>query len=226
MAIDLMGLFGSASIGVYSLATEKMAIVPPQMSKAKAKQLEECLKVKVIRTTIGKSVLVGALTSGNSSGVVLPHYVTEEEIDTIKSAAPDINIAIMETKRTAYGNMVLANDKGAIVDPRLKEADLANISDALGVDVVLGEIADLPYVGSLATATNKGVLVHPLLKEEEQQRLKEVLRVPVDVGTVNCGLPYVGMGLIANSRGAAAGFVTTGPELFIIGQALDVVKEK
>jgi len=226
VAIDLMGLFGSASLGVYSLTTEEMAIVPPQMSKAKAKRLEDCLQVKVIRTMIGESVLVGALTTANSSGVVLPHYVTEDEVETIRSAVPDINIAIMKTKRTAYGNMILANDRGAIVDPRLREEDLAKISDALNVEVVLGEIAGLPYVGSLATATNKGVLVHPLVKEEEQRRLKEVLKVPADVGTVNCGVPYVGMGLIANSRGAVAGFVTTGPELFIIGQALDVVKEK
>ena len=226
MAIDLMGLFGSASLGVYSLTTEEMAIVSPQMSKAKEKRLEECLQVKVIRTMIGESVLVGALTTANSSGVVLPHYVTEDEVDTIKTEFPDINIAVMKTKRTAYGNMILANDRGAIVDPRLREDDLAGISDALNVEVVPGEIAGLPYVGSLGTATNKGVLVHQLLKEEEQQRLKEVLKVPVDVGTVNCGVPYVGMGLIANSRGAVAGFVTTGPELFIIGQALDVVKEK
>jgi len=226
VAIDLMGLFGSASIGVYSLATEKIAIVPPQMPKAKTKRLQECLKVKVVETMIGESVLIGALACANSCGIVLPHYVADEEIDSIRSEAPDINVAIMKTNRTAYGNMVLANDNGAIADPRLKKEDLAGISDALGVEVVLGEIAGLPYVGSLATATNKGVLVHPLLKEEEQQRLKEVLKVPLDVGTVNCGIPYVGLGLIANSHGAAAGFVTTGPELFIIGQALDVVKEE
>jgi len=223
VAIDQIGLFGSASIGVYSLTTEEMAIAPPQISRSKAKRLEECLKVTVVRTTIGESVLIGALTSANSRGVVLPHYVTDEEVDVIKSAVPDINVAVMETRRTAYGNMVLANDKGAIVDPRLKEHDLLSISDALDVEVVPGEIAGLPYVGSLATATNKGLLVHPLLKEEERQRLIEVLKVPVDVGTVNCGVPYVGIGLLANSHGAVAGFVTTGPELFIIGQALDVV---
>ena len=226
MAIDLVGFFGSASIGVYSLATEKMAIVPPQISKAKMARLEECLGVDVVKTTIGESVLVGALASANSNGIVLPSYATEEEINAIKSAVPDINVMIMETKRTAYGNMILANDKGAIADPRLREEDLANVSNTLGVDVVLGEIAGLPYLGSLATATNKGVLVHPLLKEEEQRRLKETLKVPVELGTVNCGTPYVGMGLIANSRGAVAGFVTTGPELFIIGQSLDVVKDK
>jgi translation initiation factor 6 len=105
----------------------------------------------------------------------------------------------------------------------LLEKDLRNVSDAFGVEVVLGEIAGLPYVGSLATATNKGVLAHPLLKDEERKRLEDVLKVPVDVGTVNCGVPYVGTGLIANSRGAVAGFVTTGPELFIIGQTLDLV---
>jgi translation initiation factor 6 len=55
--------------------------------------------------------------------------------------------------------------------------------------------------------------------------LKEVLKVPVDLGTINCGIPYVGTGLIANSHGAVAGFITTGPELFIIEEALDLVNE-
>jgi len=223
LAISLLGLFGSASIGVYTLATETMALVPPQISENKARKLEESLHVKVIKTTIGECSLIGALTSANSNGIALPHYVTGEEIGVIKSVLPEINIAIMETKRTAYGNMVLANDKGAISDPRLKETDLANVSDALGVEVVPGEIAGLPYVGSLATATNKGVIAHPLLKEEEQRQLKDVLKVPVELGTINCGIPYVGTGLIANSRGAVVGFITTGPELFIIEQALDLV---
>jgi translation initiation factor 6 (eIF-6) len=50
--------------------------------------------------------------------------------------------------------------------------------------------------------------------------------VPVDVGTVNCGIPYVGTGLIGNRYAAVAGSMTTGPEMFIIENALDVVKEK
>jgi translation initiation factor 6 len=47
----------------------------------------------------------------------------------------------------------------------------------------------------------------------------------VDVGTINCGVPYVGTGLLANSHAAVAGSMTTGPEMFIIGNALDVVQE-
>jgi len=224
LAIFLCSLFGSASIGVYSLVTDNMAIVPSQVSETKAKKLEEWLRVKVIRTTIGASVLVGALARANSNGIVLPHFMREEEIQAIESNS-NINIAVMETKKTAYGNLILANDHGAIVDPRLKERDTKKIEDVLGVEAVPGEISGLPYVGSLAAATNKGVLTHPLLREEEQKLLKDMLKVHVDVGTVNCGIPYVATGLVGNRHGAVAGYITTGPELFIIGQALDMVKE-
>lgn len=224
MAIFRFGLFGSASIGVYSLAINKMAIVPPQLPEKRVKELEEWLRVRVVRTTIGESVLIGALSYANSNGIILPHFVQDKEIRAIKESS-DINMTIMETKRTAYGNSILANDYGAVVDPRLKTKDLKKIADTLGVEAVGGEIAGLPYVGSLAIATNRGVLAHPLLKDEEQKVLADVLKVHVDVGTVNCGIPYVSTGLIGNEWGAVAGFVTTGPELFIIGQALDVVKE-
>ena len=131
----------------------------------------------------------------------------------------------METKKTAYGNLVLANDKGAVVDPRFKESEARQIADTLGVEAVSSEIAGLPYVGSLAAATNKGVLAHPMLTAEEKEILEDVFKVPVDVGTINCGIPYVGTGLISNTHAAVAGSMTTGPEMFIIGNALDVVQE-
>jgi len=154
----------------------------------------------------------------------LPHYVREKEIEAMKAASNDSNLTIIKTKRTAYGNMVLANDRGAICDPRLKAKTIRTISDALGVEVVPGEVAGLPYVGSLALATNRGVLAHPLLKSEEQQLLEEVLKAPVSLGSINCGIPYVATGLIGTNKDVIAGYLTTGPEMFIIGQALDVVK--
>ncbi len=224
MAVFLFSLFGSASIGVYSLATDKMVIVPPQVPVSKAERLEKWLEAKVVCTTIGGSVLIGALACANSNGIVLPHYVREEEVEATKSAS-DFNMAIMETKKTAYGNLILANDHGALVDPRLKRGDLRKIEDALGVEAVRGEIAGLPYVGSLAIATNKGVLAHPMLREDEEKVLMDVLGVHVDVGTINCGIPYVATGLIGNRHSVLAGTISTGPELFIIGQALDVVEE-
>jgi translation initiation factor 6 len=224
LAIYLSDIVGSASIGVYSLVTDKVVIVPKLVPIKKAERLGEWLKVKLIHTAIGGSVLSGALARANSNGILLPSFVREEELEAIKSAFEG-NITVMDTKKTAYGNLVLANDCGAIVDPLLKASEVQQISETLGVEAVPCEIAGLPYVGSLAVATNKGVLAHPLLKDEEKKLLDEVLKVPVDVGTINCGIPYVGTGLICNRYTAVAGSMTTGPEMFIIGNAFDVVKE-
>jgi translation initiation factor 6 len=225
LTVDVSSIVGNASIGVYSLANESIVVIPRMVPKEKAQELADWLKVKLIYTSIGGSVLGGALVCANSNGMLLPNYIREEELTQIKTAFEG-NITIMETKKTAYGNLVLANDKGAVVDPRFKQNEIKKISDALGVEVVPTEIAGLPYVGSLATATNKGLLAHPLLKDEERKILENVFKVPVDLGTVNCGIPYVGTGLLANSHAAVAGSMTTGPEMFIIGSALDVVQEE
>ena len=225
MPVYLSSIVGSASIGVYSVATENLVIIPRMVPKDKALEFSNWLKVKLIYTAISGSVLAGAFVAANSNGMLLPNSIREEEIAEIKSVF-DGTLAIMDTKKTAYGNLVLANDKGAVVDPRFKESEIRKISQTLGVEAVPTDVAGLPYVGSLAIATNRGVLAHPLLKPEEKKTLEEVFKVPVDVGTVNCGVPYVGTGLIANSHAAVAGSMTTGPEMFIIGNVLDVVQEE
>ena len=224
MAVYLTSIVGSASLGVYSLATENFVIIPKMVPLDKAEKTAEWLKVKLIHTTIGGSLLAGALACANSNGIILSPFVRQEELDAITAVFKG-TVFMMESRKTAFGNLVLANDKGALVDPRMKESIMEQVSDALGVEVVPGTIAGLTYIGSLAVATNKGVLAHPLLKEEEKKVLESVFKVPVDVGTVNCGIPYVSTGLIANSHAAVAGSMTTGPEMFIIGNALDVVQD-
>lgn len=224
MAIYLSSLIGSASIGVYSLVTDRIFIAPGAVPITKAERLSKWLKTKLVYTSIGGSILAGALACANSNGILLPKLIREEELTVIRRCFEG-NITVMDTKKTAYGNLVLANDHGAIVDPRFKSPEIQEISETLGVEVARSEIAGLPYVGSLAVATNKGVLAHPLLKDPERKLLEDLLKVPVDVGTINCGIPYVGTGLICNRYAAIAGLLTTGPEIFIIGNALDVVKE-
>jgi translation initiation factor 6 len=225
LTVYLSSIVGSASIGVYSLATENIVLIPRIVPQQKAQEFADWLNVKLAYTSISGSVLAGSLVCANSTGMLISNGVREEELAAIKSVFEG-NITIMDSKKTAYGNLILASDKGAVVDPRFKETEINKISKALGVEAVPTEIAGLPYVGSLAAATNKGVLAHPLLKDEERKTLETVFKVPVDVGTINCGVPYVGTGLIANSHAAVAGSMTTGPEMFIIGNALDVVQEE
>jgi translation initiation factor 6 len=225
LTVYLSSIVGSASIGVYSLATEDIVLIPRMVPQQKAQEFADWLNVKLAYTSINGSVLAGSLVSANSTGMLVSNSIREEELAALKLVFKG-NITVMDSKKTAYGNLILVNDKGAVVDPRFKEAEIKKISKALGVEAVPSEIAGLPYVGSLAVATNRGVLAHPLLKDEERKTLEAVFKVPIDVGTVNCGVPYVGTGLIANSHAAVAGSMTTGPEMFIIGNALDVVQEE
>jgi translation initiation factor 6 len=221
LTVYLSSIVGSASIGVYSLATENIVLIPRMVPLDKAQEFADWLKVKLAYTSISGSVLAGSLVSANSNGMLVSNAIREEELEALKSVFEG-TITVMDSKKTAYGNLILTNDKGAVVDPRFKETEIKKISTALGVEAVPAEIAGLPYVGSLAVATNKGVLAHPLLKDEERKILENMFKVPVDVGTINCGVPYVGTGLLANSHAAVAGSMTTGPEMFIIENALDI----
>lgn len=225
MAIYLSSIIGSPCIGCYSLVTDETLIVPGSIPSKKTQRLTEWLNTKVICTSVGGTVLIGSLACANSHGILLPHIIRDRELKAINDCFNG-NITVMETRKTAYGNLVLSNDKGAVVDPSFKSSEIQQISETLCVEAVPSEIAGLPYVGKLATTTNKGTLAHPLLKDSERKLLEDVLKVPVDVGTVNCGIPYVGTGLLANRHAAVAGSMTTGPEMFMIENALDIVKEE
>jgi len=224
LEISRLDLFSSASIGVYSLVTDEVLIIPPQIPRSKIEKIEKQLKVKTVCTTIGDSVLLGVLACANSNGMILPYFTDQKEVQAIKTAT-ECNIAIMETEKTAFGNLVITNNHGAIIDPSINRKYAEIIEDTLGVETVSLSIAGLPCVGSLATATNKGTLVHPLIKEKEYEIMVDILKVQVNVGTINSGIPYIATGLIGNMNGAVAGSVTTGSELVMIGQALNMVNK-
>ncbi len=222
MAISLLDIRGSPNIGVYTLTTDLYTVLPIEVSEAKKETIKKFLNTEIIHTSIGDSTLLGVLSRANSNGILVPYYTHDEEIEQIKKAV-DVNVVKIDCNKTALGNLVLANDRGVVVDPELTEEKgvVKQIEDALGVEVVQGTIVGLPYVGSLAVATNKGVLTHPMLREDERKLLEDVLKVPVDVGTVNRGVPFVASGLMANSFGVLAGFITTGPEIVMLSQSLD-----
>ena len=222
MAISLLDIRGSPNIGVYTLTTDLYTVLPIEVSEAKKETIKKFLNTEIIYTSIGDSTLLGVLSRANSNGILVPYYTHDEEIEKIRKAV-DVNVVKMDCNKTALGNLVLANDRGVVVDPELTEEKgvVKQIEDALGVEVVQGTIVGLPYVGSLAVATNKGVLTHPMLREDERKLLEDVLKVPVEVGTVNRGVPFVAPGLMANSFGVLAGFITTGPEIVMLSQSLD-----
>lgn len=212
-----LAVAGSSLLGIFARCTDKVALVPLEIREDAAAALEEGLKVPSLSITVAGSSVLGTLICGNSNGFVLTSQAYKEDIKKLSEYG---NVTKLPGKINAAGNVILANDKAAMVHPGLSKRACDAISKALGVKVVTGTIGGLKTVGMAAAINNKGILVHPRASEAEISVLEEVFELPVDVGTVNFGSPLVGSGILANSHGYFAGDDTTGPELARIEDAL------
>lgn len=218
MAVILADVFGSPNLGVYCFCNEELAIVPPGMANRKLKQFSDTLGVEVCSTTVGGSTLVGALVTGNSKAVLVPHTIQDYELRRIEEF---LKVVVVESNWTALGNVVLANDFGLILHPDAPPA-IAKCASDLGLQPTYGKIGTLPFVGALAIATNKGAIISPNALKEEQYVVESALRVGVELSSTNGGVPFVKSGILANSKGAVVGPLTRGAELMQITKALGV----
>ncbi|OED30114.1 translation initiation factor IF-6 [Methanosphaera sp. WGK6] len=218
--IQRFDIDGNPNLGVSILAKDNVAIVSPGLQESYLKSIKETLNVPIIKTPICGSNLAGALMAGNSNGLLVSPYIFAHEVDIIREH--DINVEIMPDKLTAIGNIIVANDNGALVNPDLSNKAKKIIRSTLDVEVVECTIAGLDIIGSTIVATNKGALVHPDASEEELDLVEDVLGVPAEIGTVNRGVKLVGACIIANSNGVIVGNKTTGPELARIDQVFNL----
>jgi len=221
--IQRFDIDGNPNLGVSILAKDNVAIVSPGLQDSYIKSIEETLKVPIIKTPICGSNLAGALMAGNTNGLIVSQHIFSHELDIIRDHG--INVEVIPDKLTAIGNIIVANDNGAIAHPDISDAARRVIEKTIEVEVVKSTIAGNDIVGSTIAATNKGALVHPDATDEEIGLIEDVLDVPTKIGTVNRGVKLVGACIIANSHGVIVGNNTTGPELARIDQVFNLFGE-
>jgi translation initiation factor 6 len=219
--IRLSSIRRNPSVGVFAQANDSMAFVSSSVPDSFVKDLSEALDVEVFPTNVAEISLVGAMMKLNNNGIILPRNTTEEELTFFKSL--DTKTNIIDDKHTALGNLVLANDNGAVVSTLLSEKAKKEISDILDVEVEAKDFQGFRTVGSIGVATSKGALMHANLTEEDLSCIEKLLKVDVDIGTVNRGIGYVRTGIVANSNGAVLGKETTSPEISRIEDAFKLL---
>jgi translation initiation factor 6 len=210
----LFDYYGDFNIGLYGRASDKLFISSFDIN------FSDILKVPSAKITIGGTEFVGLLTAMNSNGILLPSIAREEEIKEIKKIGLDFSV--LKEKFTALGNLIVANDKGAIVSELISKKNLKAIEDVLKVEIARVSLVNSKIVGSVCFATNKGAILHREANDEDVELVKDVLKVEVEKGSVNFGSPFVSSGIIANSYGALIGSKTSGYELDVILRALNV----
>jgi len=215
-----LSLYASPYIGLYARANDSLTIigtnVTPHFEKACS-----ALGNPVIKTMISGSHLVGLYLCMNSNGVIVPHTIMKKELDSLKQAG--LTVYVSRETLNAFGNNIVANDKGALAHPEMSAQELKNISDVLGVPVEKYSLAGYPTMGSICCATNKGFICHNDAKEEDVAFISSVLGVKGSNGTVNMGSVFIGTGLVANSKGYLAGEKSSGFEMSRIDENLGFI---
>jgi len=216
--LQLLDFNENPNVGIYCRTNESVVFLQQSLPKKTKRLVGSVLGVKVLELCIADSTIIGSLLTCNSSGAIVTAYANKETFHAIEQQG--LRVFPIEDVINAAGNDILANDHGALVHPDLKNSTVKKIGDVLGVPVQKGTIASLGTVGMAAVVTNKGCLCHPKTSEEEKKKLEEVFGVDVMIGTVNHGFSMIGSGLVANSKGAIIGDMTTGIEMGRIEEAL------
>ncbi len=207
------------NIGLFSFASDKFCLVNRFIRNKELNLIKKVLKVPVYRTSVLGTGLIGIFTAGNSQGIVISDRIYSEEIEEMQR---NFDVLVLETRHTAFGNLILSNDNGCIVSKDL-EKFRKDIRDFLGVETRVGTIGGMDLVGSLAICNSNGCLVHKWAKEKEKKLIERILDVSVSPGSVNFGNSWVKSGLIVNSKGFLAGEQTSGPELGIASETFGFV---
>lgn len=202
-------------IGLFMLATDEFVLLPEQLGEDERESIAGVLGADPIPTRIAGTSLIGVFSAGNASGVVVPYIVRGEEVKRLRDYG--IEVLVISDVPTAMGNLIAANDRGAVVSRSIREENARKIAEFLGLEEwEWRNVAETDLTGASIVATNGGFLAHPNTSEEEMQMLKGVFGVGGATTTVNYGDPFVRTAVVANSRGVIVGGDTSPVELMRI----------
>ncbi|MDC4218513.1 MAG: translation initiation factor IF-6, partial [Candidatus Nitrosopumilus limneticus] len=206
------------NIGVYISVNDTIGLVPMGFAETKAKKLEEYLNIEIIYAAIANTRLIGALSVMNNKGFLLPTTAYQDEYDFLKNETK-LEVGVLDTKFNALGNVICANDKGAIVSPALSKENCKVISDVMGVEVLQKKIAGSHLAGVAIRANNTGAVIHPETEEKDLEIIADVLGVNIEHSSINGGVPYVSSGILANNHCIVVGSLTSGSEIMNLTRA-------
>lgn len=196
-------------------------MLPLGFASTKSDVLIKYLEIsKPIFISIAGTRLLGPMMVMNNKGILVSSIASDDEINIIKSQSK-LNVERLRSKYTAIGNLIAANDYGAIVSPLCSDV-IKQVSDVLDVQAISIGVSNLIQTGSIVVITNKGGVIHPVATETEIKTISDILNVNLEPVTINGGVPYLASGIIANSKSIIVGNLTTGPELIMLSRAFNL----
>jgi translation initiation factor 6 len=176
MDIIKYDVYRGPNIGVYINVNDDFLLLPMGFAQTKAEKLGDYLKAEIIYSSVANTRLLGALMVMNNNGILLPKTAYTDEYEFLKKETK-MEIGVLDSKYSALGNVICANDKGAIVSPWLSKEDCKTIEQVLGVEVLQKRIAGFNQTGAVMVANNSGAAIHPEADDEDMKTFANVMGV-------------------------------------------------
>ena len=113
MDIFKYDVYRGPNIGIYTKVNDHFVFVPNGYTKTKAKNLAKFLDADVVFTSVANTRLIGVLMIANNHGILLPSTSHPFEQEHLKKST-GLNVEVLDSKYTCLGNLICANDKGAV----------------------------------------------------------------------------------------------------------------
>ena len=109
----------------------------------------------MIPISIAGTKVIGRMCTGNKNGLIVPASITEEEENVLKTSLPSsVTLAKVDDKLSALGNVIVANDRVALLHPDLDAETEATIQSVLNVEAFKTTIASNALVGTYCCLSN------------------------------------------------------------------------
>lgn len=218
MDIIKYDVYRGPNLGIYTKVNDDFVFMPNGFAKTKAKNLAKYLETKFLFTSVANTRLIGVLMVVNNNGILLPNTSYPSELEHLKRET-NLNVDFLDSRYNCLGNLICANDKGAIVSPMMSKESVKKIKDVLDVEVIQKRVAGYHQVGAMIVATNHGGIIHPETDYSDIKIISNVLGVNVEPATINGGVPFVTSGILANNHTIVVGRLTNGPEIMMLTRA-------
>ena len=119
MTILKYQIFGRNSVGVYLAVNNSYGLYPSTLISSTIEKIKSTFNEPFFPISINNSSLIGVYTAGNKNGIIVPHIIREDELLKLKAYTEELNsdyqIGVLKSIDNAFGNLILCNDKGAII---------------------------------------------------------------------------------------------------------------
>lgn len=207
---------GSPFIGIFCAASDSICLVPPVFSKKDEKEFSETLNVKVLRTTLANSSLLGVIGLIFEEKIIVPETVEKQEIRFLK----ENGLEVKQLKGTsALGNLVAFNKHGGIAGHELSKKNVSEIQEFFGIKIAHKDVAGSSLCGACIEANSNGFIISPKARPDEIESLEKIFGATGVPTTANYGDRFVGNDVVSNNSGAIIGSITTTHEIARIDEA-------